>query len=129
MKRIAIGFAVRLVVATLISALIVWLYITAFDRVPIPRDLHIAVVRVLNFPVAVAGGLTRYRGFEVWPESGSSWCCFCSPEYAIRSQMSVSIPTYLLLLYVPAAIRSSVRRLREKRHAESAERRSPLDPT
>jgi hypothetical protein len=105
MKRIAIGFTVRLVVATLISALIVWLFTTPFDRVPIPRDLHIAAGRVLNFPVAVAGRLTSYRGFDVWPESGSSWCCFCSWEYYVWSQMRVSIPTYLLLLYLPAAMR------------------------
>jgi hypothetical protein len=51
MKRVVIGFVLRLVAATIISALVVWLYIVAFDRVPIPRDLHVAVVRVLNFPV------------------------------------------------------------------------------
>lgn len=67
MKRVVIGFGLRLVGATIISVIIVWLSITPFDRVPIPRGLHIATARVLNFPVAVAGRLTRYRGLEVWP--------------------------------------------------------------
>jgi hypothetical protein len=119
MKRFVIGFAARLVVATLISAFIVSLYIAAFDRVPIPRDLHIAAVRVLNFPVAVAGGLTPYRGFEVWPNARQTLCCFCSPEQMILAQMRVSILTYLLLLYVPAAMRLGVRRLRDRRSRRS----------
>jgi hypothetical protein len=119
MKRVAIGFVLRLVAATLISGLIVWLFITPYDRVPIPRGFQLFAARALNFPVAVAGGLTPYRGIEVWPESGSTWCCFCSSQYAIWSQMRVSVPTYLLLLYVGAAIRSIGRRSRERGHEES----------
>jgi hypothetical protein len=63
MKRAVVGFGLRAGGATIISAFIVWLWVTPFGAVPVPRGLHMAMARTLNFPVAVAGGIGPYRGF------------------------------------------------------------------
>lgn len=121
------GFIVRLLLPTIISAFIVWLWVTPFDRVPVavPRGLYVATAKVLNFPVAVAGGIGAYRGFDVWPDDHSTGCCFCSRRYVSISQMRVSVPAYLLLLYVPTLVRRALRWLWARRTANEGRWANP----
>jgi hypothetical protein len=112
MKRILIGFAVRLGLATLISTAVWWLVVTPFDRVPLPQAAVFMIVRVLNFPAAVAGELLPIRGFALVFRDYSTWCDFCTLAEATRQQLRVSIPAWVLLLYIPLFLRPVVRRAR-----------------
>jgi len=111
MRRIFIRFTLRFLVATVISLLVWWLSTTPFDRLPLPRTVIITTVRLLNFPVALAGELFYpIRGIQLLFEDYSTWCDFCPVGEMFRQQMRIAIPTYLVLLYIPAAMRSIVRR-------------------
>src|SRR6266852_1220902 len=101
MRRIAIGFIVRLVVSTVISLTGWWLFSTPFDRLPLPRAAIWPIVRVLDFPVALAAELLPIRGMELIFHDPASWCDFCTNGELLRMQMRIAIPVYLLLLYVP----------------------------
>jgi hypothetical protein len=66
MKRLLIGFAVRIAIAAAISLFVWWLFTTPYDRLPLPRGAISVIVRVLDFPVAVAGELLYpIRGMEL----------------------------------------------------------------
>jgi len=112
--RRTLGFALRLAGATALSLLVWWLAVTPFDRLPPPLSrssfLFIAI-RILNFPVAVAGELFYpIRGVQVLFDGYSTWCDFCPPDELFRHQMRIAIPTYLVLFYLPSLTRSIARR-------------------
>lgn len=110
MRRFALGFTIRLMIATAISLTVWWLFTTPFDRLPLPRAAVTGIVRVLDFPVALAGELLPIRGMEVVFDDHGTWCDFCSIGEVFRRQMRIAIPTYLLLLYLPAVMRWIARR-------------------
>lgn len=111
MKRAALGFVLRLAGAVGISLFGWWLFITPFDRLPVPREAIALLVRVLDFPVALAGELLHpLRGMELIFFDHSSWCDFCPAAEVFRRQMQLAVPVYLLLLYVPALWRGLGRR-------------------
>lgn len=111
-RRIVIGFLLRLAAATALSLFVWWLAVTPFDRLPFPRSVvTIAVIKVLNFPVALAGELLYpIRGMQLLFDRYDTWCDFCPPDEMFRLQMRIAIPTYVLLLYVPALIQWIARR-------------------
>lgn len=110
-KQILVGFAVRAFVAAAISLFVWWLLTTPFKSVPLPGAVVIATVRVLNFPVALAGELLYpIRGFDLVFENGSSWCDFCPPGQMLWMQLRLAIPVYIVLFYVPALTRGIARR-------------------
>jgi hypothetical protein len=111
MRRILIGFILRFLIATVISLLVWWLSTTPFDRLPLPRSVVLVAVRLLNFPVALAGELFYpIRGMELLFEDHDTWCDFCPIGEMFRQQIRIAIPTYLALLYIPTVMRSIVRR-------------------
>jgi len=77
MRRFIIGFALRLIVATLISLSIWWLFTTPFDRIPLPRAAVAMIIRVIDFPGALAGEVLPIRGIELVFDDHDTWCDFC----------------------------------------------------
>ncbi|HEX6100462.1 MAG TPA: hypothetical protein VF432_29375 [Thermoanaerobaculia bacterium] len=111
MRRILLGLALRVLIATAISVLVWWLFITPFDRLPLPRSGVLIAVQILNFPVALAGEILHpIRGLQLLFEDYSTWCDFCSAGEAFLQQMRIAIPSYLVLLYIPALLRTIARR-------------------
>jgi len=110
MRLFAIGFTLRLIIATVISMAVWRLFITPFDRLPLPRSAVIIIGRVLDFPVALAGELLPIRGMELVFEDHATWCDFCQPGEMFRLQMRIAIPTYILVLYLPNLLRWAARR-------------------
>jgi hypothetical protein len=109
--RVSIGLTLRVITATAISLLIWWLSMTPFDRLPLPRSAIFAIVRILDFPVALAGELLYpIRGMELVFSDYDTWCDFCPVGEMFRQQMRLAIPVYLFLLYIPTAGRSIARR-------------------
>jgi len=123
MRRTLIGLAVRFLIATALSLLVWWLFITPFDRLPFPPPAVHFIVRLLNFPVALAGELLDpIRGIAVLFDDDGSWCDFCTVGEMFRRQMRIAIPTYLFLLYLPAVMRSiACRRRRGTSSTSSSE--------
>jgi len=109
-RRAIAGFIVRVAVATALALTVLWLAVTPFDRIPLPRDFTGVVVRVLNFPVAVAGEVLPIRGFAVVFNTYESWCDFCTTGERIRRQLGLAVPVYVLLFYLPNAIALIARR-------------------
>jgi len=110
MRRFIIGFALRLIIATLISLSVWWLFTTPFDRIPLPRAVVVMIIRVIDFPVALAGEVLPIRGIELVFDDHDTWCDFCPLGEVFRQQMRLAIPVYVLLLYVPSVIGSIARR-------------------
>jgi hypothetical protein len=111
LRRAFIGLTFRLIIATGISLIVWWLFTTPFDRLPLPRLAVSFLVRILDFPVALAGELLYpIRGMEVVFEHHDTWCDFCPIGEMFRQQMRIAIPVYLLLLYIPTLLRSVARR-------------------
>ena len=110
MRKLAIGFAVRLIASIVISLTVWWLFTTPFDRIPLPRSVVTVLVRVLDFPVALAGEVLPIRGMELVFDDHDTWCDFCQPVEMVRLQLRLAIPVYLVLLYVPALLRPPARR-------------------
>ena len=111
MRRTFIGLAVRFLIATALSLLVWWLFVTPFDRLPLSAPAVHVIVGVLNFSVALAGELLYpIRGMAVLFNDGDSWCDFCTSGETFRRQMRIAIPTYLVLLYLPAVVRPIARR-------------------
>jgi hypothetical protein len=112
LRRIAIGLALRLIGATVVSLIVWWLFTTPFDRIPLPRSAAIfAIVRILNFPVALAGELLYpIRGLELLFRDYDTWCDFCSTGEMFRQQMRLAVPVYVTLFYIPTVLRSIARR-------------------
>jgi hypothetical protein len=111
MRRAVIGFTLRLIIAAAVSLLVWWLSTTPFDHLPLPPSIIFIAVRLLNFPVALAGELfPPIRGIQLLFEGYGTWCDFCPADELFRQQMSIAIPTYLVLLYLPAVLRSIARR-------------------
>jgi hypothetical protein len=110
MRRFAIGFTLRLIISTVISLTVWWLFITPFDRVPLPVPAILVMVRILDFPVALAGEVLPIRGMDLAFGDSGSWCDFCSRSERFRQQMRLAIPTYLFLLYVPTLLWCVARR-------------------
>lgn len=111
-KRTLLGFALRFAAAILISLLIWWLFVTPFDRLPISCAADLFIGRALDFPVALAGELLYpIRGMElVFGDRFGTWCDFCQVEQMFWLQMRLSVPVYLLLLYIPTMLRWIARR-------------------
>jgi len=55
------GLIVRLILSTVISLTGWWLLSTPFDRTPLSRPAILAIVRVVDFPVALAGAAADSR--------------------------------------------------------------------
>lgn len=110
MRRVIHGLSVRLILSVLISLMVWWLFTTPFDRLPLPRSVVPVIVRVLDFPVALAGEVLPIRGMELVFDNHDTWCDFCQPGEMFRQQMRLAIPVYLLLLYVPNLILSVAHR-------------------
>ena len=110
MRRFAIGLTLRLTVSTVISLTVWWLFVTPFDRLPLPPSAVSVIVRVLDFPVALAGEVLPIRGMELVFENHDTWCDFCPIGEMFRQQMRLAIPTYLVLLYLPTLLRWVARR-------------------
>jgi hypothetical protein len=111
LRRISIGLVLRLIIATLISLLVWWLSTTPFDRLPLPRPAILVIVRILDFPVALAGELLYpIRGMELVFRDYDTWCDFCSIGEMFWQQMRIAIPTYLILLDIPILLRAVARR-------------------
>jgi len=111
LRRVSIGLILRLVIATLISLLVWWLSTTPFDRLPLRSPAILAIVRILDFPVALAGELLYpIRGMELVFRDYDTWCDFCPIGEMFRQQMRIAIPTYLFLLYIPTLLRAVARR-------------------
>ena len=113
-RRAIIGFIVRLAIATAISAFVFYLWITPFDRQPFPKSVTMALIRVLDFPVALAGSFLPIRGIYVLFDSFDNGCDFCTPAQHFWRQMRIAIPTYLFLLYLATLVRYVVRRVRHR---------------
>lgn len=110
MRRAALGFVVRLAIATAISLGTWFLAVIHFNPLHLRLEVVTALIRVVDFPVAVAGELLYpIRGFEVAFNDGGQWCDFCSPWRFLWLQMRIAIPTYLFLLYLPSLPRPSRR--------------------
>jgi hypothetical protein len=110
-RRISLGLVLRLIIATALSFIVWWLAVTPFDRLFRPRVITIGIVRILNFPVALAGELLYpIRGIQVVFRDDDTWCDFCSLSEMFRQQVRLAIPVYLFLFYVPAALRSIARK-------------------
>jgi len=110
-RTVSIGLILRLITATAISLLVWWLSMTPFDRLPLPRAATFAIVRILDFPVALAGELLYpIRGMELVFRDYDTWCDFCSVGEMFRQQMRLAVPVYLFLLYIPTVLRSIRRR-------------------
>jgi hypothetical protein len=111
LRRVSIGLTLRVITATAISLLVWWLSITPFDRLPLPRPAIFVTVRILNFPVALAGELLYpIRGMQLVFPDYDTWCDFCPVGEMFRQQMRLAIPVYLFLLYIPTVLRSIRRR-------------------
>jgi hypothetical protein len=112
MRRFVIGFTLRLIISTVISLTVWWLFTTPFERLALPPSAVAVIVRVLDFPVALAGEVLPSRGMELVFDDRGPWCDFCPTGEMFRQQMRIAIPTYPVLLYLPAAMRSIARRNR-----------------
>ena len=110
MRRLILGFIVRLIASTVISLTVWCLFVTPFNRLPIPTAAVIVIVRLLDFPVALAGEVLPIRGMELVFDDHGTWCDFCPIGEMFRQQMRIAIPTYLLLFYVPTLLRRVTRR-------------------
>lgn len=110
MRRLILGFIVRLIASAVISFTVWWLFVTPFDRLPLPASAVTVIVRLLDFPVALAGEVLPIRGMELVFDDHGTWCDFCSVGEMFRQQMRIAIPTYLLLFYVPTLLRRVARR-------------------
>jgi len=110
MRKFAIGFTLRLITSTVISLTVWWLFTTPFDRLPLPPSVVMVIVRILDFPVALAGEVLPIRGMELVLDDYDTWCDFCPIGEMFRQQMRIAIPTYLLLLYLPTLLRWVARR-------------------
>jgi hypothetical protein len=117
-KRAAIGFIARLLGAAAISAIIAWGFQLRFDEIPLPRNVYIRLLQVLNFPVALAGQLVpSIRGFDILYYDGQ-WCDFCSLQYTVGRQLMLAIPVYTALLYLPKVLKP-IRRSRDPRFVKT----------
>lgn len=105
MNRAVLGFVLRVIAAVALSGTVWWLATRPFDRIPLPRSTVAILVRVLDFPVAVAGEVLPIRGMELVFNDYESWCDFCSPGQFLWQQMRLAVPVYVLLFYVPNVIR------------------------
>jgi hypothetical protein len=110
MRKFVIGFTIRLIISTVISVTVWWLSTTPFDRFALSPSAVTTIVRVLDFPVALAGEVLPIRGMELVFDDHGTWCDFCSIGEVFRQQMRIAIPTYLVLLYLPAVMRWIARR-------------------
>ncbi len=94
-RRISLGLVLRLIIATALSFIVWWLAVTPFDRLFRPRVITIGIVRILNFPVALAGELLYpIRGMQVVFREDDTWCDFCSLSEMFRQQVRLAIPVY-----------------------------------
>src|SRR5437868_8191000 len=110
MRRLIVGFIIRLIASTVISLSVWWLFVTPFDRLPLPPSAVSVIVRILDFPVALAGEVLPIRGMELIFNDHDTWCDFCPIGEMFRQQMRIAIPTYLFLLYLPTLFRWVARR-------------------
>ena len=110
--RVVIGFALRLIASTVISVAVWWLMVTPFDRLHLPSPVVFGIVRIFDFPVAVAGEVLPIRGVELVFDDHDTWCDFCTADERFYQQLRIAIPTYLFLLYLPTLLRWMARRNR-----------------
>jgi hypothetical protein len=123
-RRSVIGGLHRVAYATLLGVAGWYLTVVPFGMTPLPRTVHVAALRVLDFPIAIVNSVLPWqlRGIDVFaterqPERANMW-------QLLHAHLRVSVPTYVLLFYVPMAAWTVRKALRE-RHARKNIRGRP----
>src|SRR5690348_5514198 len=103
--RFVAGVAHRLAYATLISIAAWYLFVVPLTMTPLPVGVHLALLRVLDFPVAMVNRVLPWQlqGIDVFaterqPERASMW-------ELLYVHLRVSVPAYFLLFYFPTGAR------------------------
>ena len=110
-KRV-VGFIHRVTYAVLLSVFVWYLTLVPFTMTPLRRSSHLALVKVLDFPVAMVSSVLPWqaKGIDLFseerqPERANMW-------ELLHAHVRVAVPVYVILFYVPNAITFLRRRLR-----------------
>ena len=104
------GLAHRVAYAIVIGVAIWYFALVPFSETSIPRPLHEWLLKLLDLPIAAVNAILpwQWKGIDVWSSERQ-------PEYSnvlkmLRVHLRVAVPVYVLLFYVPNAVRWVMRR-------------------
>ena len=95
--KLIVGFIHRVVYASLISLLGVTVCVLS------TMDVGTLPCKLMNWPVSIVGQhLPGWAGLNVFNEQNR--CDFCTPTERFQSHMTLAIPLYVILFYLPNVV-------------------------